>query len=227
MTAPELPEAVVHPLALQLQKLGERTARQVLQLLDQLDAGLLDPGQLPELAAVLVKLGADQAAALTLGELVRELADAGAPAGALPPVAGVTAHSTLSGAELAAGTIMAGPVEERRARLERLARGAVARAGQDSREQAIARSPLVEGWTRGLDSTACQLCRWWWREGRVWPKRHHMPRHPGCTCVQVPELTRELRDVSREAHDDSAERRQLDARGEYLAAFGTGRRHTR
>lgn len=225
MTAPELPEAVVHPLALQLQQLGERTARQVLQLLDQLDAGLLDPGQLPELAAVLVKLGADQAAALTLGELVRELADAGAPAGALPPVAGVTGHATLSGAELAAGTVMAGPVEERRARLERLARGAVARAGQDSREQAIARSPLVEGWTRGLDSTACQLCRWWWREGRVWPKRHHMPRHPGCTCVQVPELTRELRDVSREAADDSAERRQLAARGEYLAAFGTGRRH--
>lgn len=225
MTGPELPEAVVHPLALQLQQLGERTARQVLQLLDQLDAGLLTADQLPELAAVLVKLGADQAAVLTLGDLVRELADAGAPAGALPPVSGVTAHSTLAGAELAAGTVMAGPVEQRRARLERLARGAVARAGQDSREQAISRSPLVEGWTRGLDSTACQLCRWWWREGRVWPKQHQMPRHPGCTCVQVPELTRDLRGVSREAYNDSAERRQLDARGEYLAAFGTDRRH--
>lgn len=52
-----------------------------------------------------------------------------------------------------------------------------------------------------------------------------MPRHPGCTCVQVPELTRDLQDVSKAAHDDSAERRQLDARGEYLDAFGTGRRH--
>src|SRR5699024_11877771 len=35
-----------------------------------------------------------------------------------------------------------------------------------------------------------------WREGRVWPKSHHMPRHPGCTCVQVPKLVRTCR-VSR------------------------------
>lgn len=196
MTAPALPEAVVHPLSLQLQQLGERTARQVLQVLDQLDRGIITAEQLPELVAVLVKLGADQAATLTVSELVHTLTAAGAPPDRLPALAGVAAHASVSGAERAAGTIMAGPVETRAGRLERLARGAVARAGQDSREGAIRSSELVEGWTRGLDSTACQLCRWWWREGRVWPKQHRMPRHTGCSCVQVPALSRDIRPVT-------------------------------
>lgn len=46
---------------------------------------------------------------------------------------------------------------------------------------------LATGWTRLLDSSGCELCEWWSREGRVWPKRHPMPRHNGCKCQQVPE----------------------------------------
>lgn len=216
----------VHPLTVRLHELGERTARQVLDVLAQLDAGTITLAQLPELVAVLVKLGSDQAAVMAVGDLVGELAELGVPAGRLPPVAGVTAHSSLAGAETAATTIVAGNRDELATRLARLARGAVARAGQDARETTIRRSPLVQGWTRGVDSTSCQLCVWWWRQGRVWPKSHHMPRHPGCTCVQVPTVTRDRVGVSREAYDDSAERRQLDAAGRYLAAFGTDRRHS-
>lgn len=221
MTVPE-----VHPLTVRLSELSDRTARQVLELLDQLDAGLLRPAQVPELAAVLVKLGADQAAALTLADLTAELEVLTGRRAGLPPLSGVTGHASHEGAERAVSTVLAGPVADRRVRLERLARGAVARAGQDSREDGIRRSPLIEGWTRGLDSTACQLCAWWWREGRVWPKTHHMPRHPGCTCVQVPAVSRDLRGLSREAYEDSNVRRELERRGEYLAAFGTDRRHT-
>lgn len=220
-------EPVVHPLTVRLHELGERTARQVLALLDQLDAGVLQLSQVPELAAVLVKLGADQAAVMAVSELVQGMAEAGVPPGRLPSLSGVTAHSTLSGAETAAATVMAGPREQAATRLARLARGAVARAAQDARQAALQGSGLVEGWTRGVDSTSCQLCVWWWRGGRVWPKTHHMPRHPGCTCVQVPKLVRDLQDVSDAAYDDSAERRELERRGAYLAAFGTDRRHNR
>ncbi|HET7386135.1 MAG TPA: hypothetical protein VFJ19_05645 [Nocardioidaceae bacterium] len=46
----------------------------------------------------------------------------------------------------------------------------------------------VPGWVRGLDADPCQLCTWWWREGRVWPMTHRMPQHPGCTCQPVPVL---------------------------------------
>lgn len=218
---------VVHPLTVRLHELGERTARQVLALLDQLDAGVLQLSQVPELAAVLVKLGADQAAGLAVAELVQHMAEAGVPPARLPSVAGVTAHSTLSGAETAAATVVAGPREQVAARLARLSRGAVSRAAQNAREAALQGSGLVQGWTRGVDSTSCQLCVWWWREGRVWPKTHHMPRHPGCTCVQVPKLVANLQGVSDAAYDESAERRELERRGDYLAAFGTDRRHSK
>lgn len=220
-------EPVVHPLTVRLHELGERTARQVLALLDQLDAGVLQLSQVPELAAVLVKLGADQAAVMAVSELVQGMAEAGVPTGRLPSLSGVTAHSTLSGAETAAATVMAGPREQAATRLARLARGAVARAAQNARGAALQGSGLVEGWTRGVDSTSCQLCVWWWRGGRVWPKEHHMPRHPGCTCVQVPKLVADLQGVSDYAYNDSAERRELERRGAYLAAFGTDRRHNR
>ena len=45
---------------------------------------------------------------------------------------------------------------------------------------------LATGWTRLLDAEGCQLCEWWSRDGRVWPKRHPMPRHKGCKCQQLP-----------------------------------------
>lgn len=221
MTEPEL-----HPLAVRLGQLSERTARQVLDVLDQLAAGLIRPDQLPELVAVLVKLGGDQAAALAVSELVRELA-AAAPGARLPSVTGIAGHVQPAAVEQAVVTIMSGAEHTRRGRLDQLARGAVSRAGQTARADALRSSPLVEGWVRGLDSTACQLCVWWWREGRTWPKSHHMPRHPGCTCVQVPRLVRDLAGVSRQAQDDSVERQQLDRTGDYLAAFGTDRRHNR
>src|SRR5690625_6970662 len=45
---------------------------------------------------------------------------------------------------------------------------------------------LATGWTRLLDAEGCELCDWWARDGRVWPKRHPMPRHKGCKCQQLP-----------------------------------------
>lgn len=73
-------------------------------------------------------------------------------------------------------------------RVQRIARlepiGQAARA----HSKALAAQPAVEGWVRGMDADPCQLCRWWYRDGRVWPKNHPMPHHKGCTCTQIPTM---------------------------------------
>ena len=216
----------MHPLTVELARVGDETARAVLAILDAIEDGVYPPGSLPDLAAVLMRLGARQAAELVLADYAATVAPVAGvvpPSSALVPVSAV-AEQRAAGA---VATVLAGPPEQVRTRLERLTRSAVVRAGQDTRAQAVARDPNVKGWRRGLDSDACQLCRWWWRSGRVWPKDHHMPRHPGCSCVQVPVVVSTgVKGVSKEAYEDSVARRELDRRGKYLDAFGTDRRHT-
>ena len=68
----------------------------------------------------------------------------------------------------------------------RLARSETFNAGQAAYTDGIATSKATKGWIRGVSPNACQLCRWWWREGRVWPKDHPMPTHKGCTCSPIP-----------------------------------------
>ena len=71
-------------------------------------------------------------------------------------------------------------------RLDRLARNEPVQAATHGAEQAMAEDDRVSGWTRGLEAEACELCRWWWRNGRVWQPDHPMPRHTGCVCHPVP-----------------------------------------
>lgn len=215
----------VHPLTVELARVGDETARAVLAILDAIESGLYPADVLPELAATLMRLGAAQASELVLADYAATVA---ATAGTVPPAAALAPVSSVSESKAAqaVATVLAGQPEQVRTRLERLTRSTVVRAAQDTRGQAVARDPNVHGWRRGIDSDTCQLCRWWWREGRVWPKDHHMPRHPGCTCVQVPvTVSTGVAGVSKEAYEDSAARRELDRRGKYLDAFGTDRRH--
>ncbi|TDK86275.1 hypothetical protein [Mycolicibacterium mucogenicum] len=87
----------------------------------------------------------------------------------------------------------------------RLARCEPLEAAQQASHDAMQQQPLVEGWIRHMDADPCQLCVWWWREGRVWPKAHPMPRHKGCNCqpkvvlrqeIQSTGYTRRLRGVT-------------------------------
>ncbi|KAA1248796.1 hypothetical protein F0Q45_18615 [Mycobacterium simiae] len=86
-------------------------------------------------------------------------------------------------------------------RLERLARSEPLETGQKASVAAMTAQPMVEGWTRQLDADPCQLCRWWWRDGRIWPKDHPFPSHKGCNCqpkivlaesIQSTQFTRQL-----------------------------------
>lgn len=92
--------------------------------------------------------------------------------------------------------------------LQRLADNEPKQAAADGSGDVIKGSRRVKGWTRSLDSGACQLCRWWWREGRVWQADHPMPRHPGCTCSQKPVLTKtDNYQTARQAAERTRERR--------------------
>jgi len=75
------------------------------------------------------------------------------------------------------------PTSAEQMRIERLARSEPLEAAQNATIAAIQQQPLVEGWTRQMDADPCQLCRWWWREGRIWPKEHPFQSHKGCNCT--------------------------------------------
>jgi hypothetical protein len=78
-------------------------------------------------------------------------------------------------------------------RLSRLARSEPLETAQQATHQAMQQQPLVEGWVRQMDADPCQLCIWWWRDGRVWPKDHPMPTHKGCNCSQRVVLTESVK----------------------------------
>ena len=90
-------------------------------------------------------------------------------------------------------------------RFERLARAEPLETAQKATVEVMDAQPLVEGWTRQMDADPCQLCTWWWRTGRIWPKNHPFQSHKGCNCqpkvvlakeIQSTEYTRKLEEPS-------------------------------
>lgn len=98
--------------------------------------------------------------------------------------------------EKATQTILGGSGDPQM-QLTRIASTEPVEAAQGAYGEGIARSKLLEGWERGLEVDACQLCIWWARlddvgEPRIWPKDHKMPTHKGCRCMPVPTLARDI-----------------------------------
>lgn len=87
--------------------------------------------------------------------------------------------------------------QDPRARVGRLGRSEPRTQAARSYSEGMTRSEHVEGWTRGLSGAACQLCRWWARDGRVWPKDHPLKTHKGCSCTANPVVTERIRPVQR------------------------------
>ncbi|MGI5951824.1 MAG: hypothetical protein ACOX61_08270 [Brooklawnia sp.] len=78
-------------------------------------------------------------------------------------------------------------------RLARLAGNEALDAAAGELARQLQTSARVSGWRRKLEPDACQLCTWWWRNGRIFQADHPMPRHVGCGCHQQP-VFRELTD---------------------------------
>lgn len=71
-------------------------------------------------------------------------------------------------------------------RLERLGNSTAVDAVHTAYESELRQDKRVTGWQRGLNATACKLCRGWAGRGRVFPKEWRFNTHPGCLCQQIP-----------------------------------------
>lgn len=169
--------------------LSGRAEDAALDLYARWEAGDLTDEQFEALLAALVAryngracAVADLALAATVSVALRR---AVAPLGIAPPATDV--KRLQRAARTLREAIPATP--DPAARVARLARSEPLTTAARAYSDGMARSRHVEGWTRGLSPNACQLCRWWWRDGRVWPKTHPMPTHKGCTCTPIPTVT--------------------------------------
>ena len=171
-----------------LTQLQDTTARAVLSLHAQLEAGTLTGAEFMDLAALVLETARRQG--LSLGALsIRAYLEqvTGEPQPAPVPT---PPPETPDRQRIRAGldTVLAGPHEQIATRLERIALNEPIEAATSGAEQAIRADSRVKGWTRGLEADACEMCVWWWRQGRVWQSDHPMPRHTGCVCNPVPAI---------------------------------------
>lgn len=171
-----------------LERLGTQGRESVLNTYRLYQAGLIDQSTFIDVASELLQHINERSA--VFGELsysqVRAIILEGAPD--LATVTAPAPATTQQGLSQSLHTIVEGDPDTIVTRLERLASVLPMESAQDSYGKALQRDPVAQGWLRGLDQGACQLCRWWWREGRIWPKRHPMPKHKGCKCQQIPQI---------------------------------------
>lgn len=170
-----------------MRQLGGRAQTRALALLADYRAGTIDADTLRELVAGMI--ATVNAQGVLLGETVLagylETAT-GQPVTIAPAdAAHFTDTERLAGA---VATCLASDTDELvDTRLGRLAHSEPIDATQHGYAEAMRSRPdLVRGWTRELDSSACQLCQWWRRGGQVWPLGHAMPTHKGDCCTQRP-----------------------------------------
>jgi hypothetical protein len=96
------------------------------------------------------------------------------------------ADRAATGKAVATLTVRLTETPNPRARALRLARGRTTGAAGKYFDIGLATHPKVAGYRRGLSSLPCQLCRWLYRGGFVYPAGQPMYRHPGCMCVPLP-----------------------------------------
>lgn len=165
----------------QLEEQASSVTAQVLAALALYEAGKMTADALTAVVAAYIAAGNSAAAALAdLALAAAVTVQTGAPAAPLgitrpadDPERLTRAANTLLGSSATA------------ARWQRLAEAEIKEAATRAYSEGAKRSPRVTGWTRGLKADACQLCRWWSRDGRVWDADHPMPTHKGCTCSQL------------------------------------------
>lgn len=172
--------------------LGSTAEKSVIEVYRRFLDGTITRDMAVELIAVLVQKFNLQAAALADLSLAATLMVETAAPVPIAATSTVVEVDRLSKAATTALTVAeASDVPE--AIIARLARAETFNAGQDAYSTGIASSPHTEGWIRGISPNCCQLCEWWWRQGRVWPKAHPMPRHKGCTCSPIPVVRADIK----------------------------------
>ena len=193
--------AVVDAFQAQIERLAARTEAMVMATYAQLTVGEIDTDTtVPLIAAVVNRANAAATALADVWLAVQIEVLARRPV----PTIGVIPTDDSERLIKAATTVLTEGLDDAETRLARLGRAEPLEAACWGTHDAVQKQPLVEGWVRQFDADPCQLCVWWWREGRVWPKAHPMPRHKGCNCqprvvlregIQSTGYTRRLRNA--------------------------------
>lgn len=162
--------------------LGEKTAKIIEGLWATHQAGGLS---FEEFSATATRvLVSAQAKGVAISELT--LAGYFQQAGlAVPAFQGLQAVDSTDGLSKAVNTIAASELDTVM-QLKRLATAEVFEAAGNGYQKAMQRQKRVKGYTRGLDSGACELCRWLYKDGFVYLAEQPMNRHKGCLCHPVP-----------------------------------------
>ena len=171
-------------------ELGRLAGDDAVQLIRRLLEAGASPDEIADTLAVLV--GAHNAAAGAVGEaLAAEQLAAWGAAAPTDSAAGLAHQLRTDRLRQAAGTVLdrldladLATLATVEIGAERLARAESVKAAQAGYGSTMASSKDTGGWIRQLETNACQLCRWWSRNGKTWSKDHPMPTHPGCTCAQ-------------------------------------------
>lgn len=177
----------------QLVGLSEECERQVLAVFALFTAGQISAEETATvIAAIVAAHNNSKAAALAdvslAATIMLALGRPVATAGVLPPEGDVIRLGK------AASTVLevADRSEVPEAIVGRLGRSEPLETAARSYSEAMNRNKWVKGWVRHLSAGACELCRWWWRNGRVWPAGHPMPTHKGCACTPRPVLAEHI-----------------------------------
>lgn len=174
--------------------LTEQSERRVVAAYTAFLDGTLTRQECVQVIATLLAAGNGQATALAnLAYASEVMAELGTPVG----VGAVTPPQDLDRLEKAATTVLqvaqASPVPA--AIVGRLARAEPLESASTAYTDAMVRSGKSKGWVRQRSAGCCQLCTWWWREGRVWPAEHPFQRHKGCTCTPKPVIRNNIRET--------------------------------
>ena len=168
-----------------LERLSDAVGRKVLRLWAATDSGDIPIEFAARVIPLTVEVGNAKSQTLAQTTYLTERAE---QVGAFPDGLAHRPDHGLDGRRLGESvqTILGDETLDRGVRLVRLAVNEVAEAFAQMTTALIRSDSLVEGWVREFNSTACEMCSsWWYRDGRVWPADHVMPRHTGCRCRQA------------------------------------------
>ena len=171
-----------------LERLGSQGREAVLNTYSLYDAGLIGYDTFIDVASELLQHINERSAVFGHASYAQVRAILLETAVELPATATPTASTTKGALAQSIQTILEGEPERIVGRLERLGYVLPIESTQDSYSAALVDDQWVEGWQRGLNDDACQLCQWWSWDGRIWPKVQPFQKHKGCKCQQIPKV---------------------------------------
>lgn len=106
------------------------------------------------------------------------------------PAVGLAPRDDTARLAQAVRTILDDQAADAGTRFQRLAHAEPLATAQRAAIAVMAEQPAVNGWRWRLDAGACELCRWYAADGRVYrlTRRFRQP-HPGCNCQPEPVMS--------------------------------------